>query len=93
MRNALIVTAVATAALLAGAQPGSAAPFCLVSSIYLGMPECTYHTWQQCRASIGGGGDYCELNRNGLYAFDLRDPANPRVIGSAPRPGPRLRHY
>ena len=84
MRHTLIVPALATVALLAGGQPGNAAAFCLVSSVYMGIPECTYHTWEQCRASIGGGGDYCELNLNGSYAFDVRDPAHPRVIQPPP---------
>jgi hypothetical protein len=56
-----------------------------------GIAECTYHTWAQCIASIGGGGDHCEMNYNGAYVFDLRDPANPRAVQSAPRRNVRER--
>jgi hypothetical protein len=82
MRHILIVSGISIAALVGSLQPGSAAPFCLISSVYLGMPECLYHTWAQCRASIGGGGDYCDLNHRAGYVFDVRDPANPRVVSS-----------
>jgi hypothetical protein len=27
-----------------------------------GLLDCTYHTWEQCRAAIGGGGDGCTDN-------------------------------
>lgn len=27
-----------------------------------GLPVCTYYSFEQCRASIGGGGDHCFRN-------------------------------
>jgi hypothetical protein len=93
MRQTLIVSAVLSVAAWAGSVvPGNAAPFCLVSSANLGVPECLYHTWQQCRASVGGGGDRCDFNTMGGYVFDTSDPNNPRVASAASRSKVRARH-
>lgn len=27
-----------------------------------GMPECSFHTWEQCRANLHGGADHCYAN-------------------------------
>ena len=62
MRQFLIVFAALLAATAASAQEGNA-PFCLATdSTYGGVPDCTYRTWAQCRASQPGVGVYCYLN-------------------------------
>lgn len=71
--------------LVAAPQVSIAAPFCVVGSLNFGSPDCNYWTWRQCRASLGGVGDYCEPNTRGPYVFDLSDPGNPRVVEGAPR--------
>ncbi|MGH6770155.1 MAG: DUF3551 domain-containing protein, partial [Xanthobacteraceae bacterium] len=48
-------------------QPSNAAeprPYCLTGGRGStgGIPDCSYHTWEQCRAAIGGGGDACMAN-------------------------------
>lgn len=83
-RNLIFVIGISMAALVAASHPAAAAPFCLVSAVNLGIPACGYRTWEECRASVGGG-DYCELNYAGGYAFDVRDPAHPRVVQPPPR--------
>jgi hypothetical protein len=90
MHRILIISGLAVTALAAGLQPAAAAPFCLQSTANQGMPMCSYHTWEQCMASRNGGADNCNLNHNGRYAFDLRDPAHPRAVSPAPR---RIREY
>ena len=77
--------------LLAGLHSGITAPFCIVGSLNYGAPDCTYRTWADCRASVGGVGDYCEPNTSGPYLFDLRDPAHPRVVQRAPHGKLRIR--
>ena len=84
MRRIVIKAGLIVAVLLAGLQSGIAAPFCVVGSLNFGIPDCTYRSWAQCRASLGGIGDYCEPNTRGPYVFDMRDPANPRVVQQAP---------
>ena len=92
MHKLLIVFAALLAAPAASAQVGNA-PFCLATdSTYGGVPDCTYRTWAQCRASQPGVGVYCYLNTAAGYIFDRRDPANPRVIGPKPLRQPRARH-
>jgi hypothetical protein len=90
MRHVLIVPAIVLAT-LAGVQPGRAGPFCMMTSVYLGLPDCSYQTWAQCRANLGGLGDYCYTNSLGGYVFDVSDPANPRVVTSKPRRNARTR--
>jgi hypothetical protein len=85
MRYLLTIAGIAALSQAATLQPSEAAPFCLVSPVFQGMPQCTYQTWQQCLASIGGGGDGCELNLRAGYVFDLSDPSNPRVVRAEPR--------
>ena len=91
MRKTLIACAAALAT-LASIELGSAAPFCLASDQTDGPPGCTYQTWAQCRASVTGVGLFCYMNTASGYRFDIRDPANPRVIGLNPRPHFRARH-
>jgi hypothetical protein len=56
----LIVAALIASAPQSFADPR---PFCLSGNRSNGgMPDCTYHTWEQCRASIGGGSDGCYEN-------------------------------
>jgi hypothetical protein len=64
---ALIGLAVVTMTLPAGVEPAEAQPrpWCLQSGRGGpggGIPECVYHTQQQCLQSIGGGGDGCFPN-------------------------------
>lgn len=92
MRYVLIVSGVLLTALAGSVQPGEAAPFCLTSSLYQGMPDCTYRTWAQCRATLGGVGDYCYTNDRAGYVFDVSDPANPRVVTPQARRKARARH-
>ena len=82
MRRIFILLCVSFAA----ASPAAAGPFCVVGSLNFGVPDCSFWTWAQCRANVGGVGDYCEPNTRGPYVFDLRDPGNPRVV-QAPRRG------
>jgi Protein of unknown function (DUF3551) len=58
---------VVAAMLTAGVQPSSAdpRPYCLQGGKGAsggGLPDCTYHTWEQCRAAVGGGADACYEN-------------------------------
>jgi hypothetical protein len=69
MRIASIGLAAITLFQLAGAEPASAEqaprPWCMISGRGGpggGMPDCTYHTLQQCTASLGGGADRCTEN-------------------------------
>jgi hypothetical protein len=84
MNRIAITSSVSLALLVAGLQAAGAGPFCMIGSLNFGMPDCTYRTWEQCRRSLGGMGDYCEPNTRGPYSFDLRDPAHPRVVGQPP---------
>jgi hypothetical protein len=69
MRLAFVGLLTAAAALTAAVQSGIAqhnARFCTISHSDegMGMPDCSYHTWQQCMASTGGGGTHCMENPN-----------------------------
>jgi hypothetical protein len=35
--------------------------YCLSPSIPGGVPDCSFNTWEQCRASVSGG-NYCSEN-------------------------------
>jgi hypothetical protein len=65
----------------ASAQPGGTRnPFCIRDGI--GGPgswDCSYHTWQQCIASVQGAGGICQ--------------ANPWYEGPRPRQRPRADRY
>ena len=78
MRLAFLALLTAAAALTTDVRPAAAqhnSPFCLINSggRGSGIPDCSYRTLAQCRASISGGGMYCSENPN--YG--------------GPRPGPR----
>jgi hypothetical protein len=67
MRLALIGFATAIAALAAGVQSGSAqfnSRYCTDggSDNSSGLPDCSYSTWEQCRASASGLARYCTEN-------------------------------
>ena len=92
MHKLPIVFAALLAAPAASAQVGNA-PFCLATdSMFGGIPDCTFRTWAQCRATQPGVGVYCYMNTVAGYVFDTRNPANPRVIGLKPLRQPRTRH-
>ena len=67
MRIALIGLAVITIMLPAGVELASAQPrpWCLQTGRGGpggGIPDCTYYTLQQCRATVSGIGGYCKPN-------------------------------
>jgi hypothetical protein len=66
MRLAFVGLLTAAAALTADMQSGLAqhnAQFCRIHGGRSGaIPDCSYHTLAQCRASIVGGGSYCTEN-------------------------------
>lgn len=67
MRIASIGLAAITLLQLVGVETVSAAPkpWCMISGRGGpggGMPDCSYHTLQQCMASLGGGADRCTEN-------------------------------
>jgi hypothetical protein len=67
MRLALIGLAALMTALAGGVQSGSAqfnSRYCTDggSDNSSGMPDCSYNTWEQCRASASGLGRYCTEN-------------------------------
>ena len=92
MRQVLIISVV-LAGLAASVQPGVAGPFCLATDLYDGGDDCRYNTWAECRRSQPGVGLYCYTNTAAGYVFDLRDPANPRVIIPKPLPRPGRHRY
>jgi hypothetical protein len=60
-----VASAVALAAGLLTSSPAPAAveyPWCAITSLNLGTPACDYSTIDQCRASIVGGGGFCQPN-------------------------------
>jgi Protein of unknown function (DUF3551) len=70
---------------LVGVEPASAEPrpWCLVpgrGGPGGGIPDCSYHSLQQCMASVGGGADRC--SENPALAWDRlegkRAPQPPR---------------
>jgi hypothetical protein len=65
----------------AAAQPGGTKnPFCIRDGIGgAGSWDCSYHTWQQCIASVRGAGGSCQ--------------ANPWYEGPPPRQRPRRDRY
>jgi hypothetical protein len=78
MRIALIGLALTTLALPAAIEPAEAQrsprPWCLNTGFdgpSAGVPDCSYHTLEQCMASIGGGGDSC--SRNPALEWDRRE--------------------
>jgi len=67
MVRILVGLGIVATMLTAGVQPSSAEPrpYCLQAGRGGpggGLPECTYHTLAQCRASMGGGSDNCYEN-------------------------------
>jgi Protein of unknown function (DUF3551) len=81
-------------ALAAGMQPSSAEPrpYCLQAGRGGpggGLPDCTYRTLAQCRASVGGGADYCYENPELLWRARGQGP---RYVQPAPRRQSRERY-
>jgi hypothetical protein len=71
MRIALIAPVTIAAVLIAGAQPGNGQEsffnerYCSQttgSGPGTGIPNCSFHTWQQCIESARGLGRYCMQN-------------------------------
>jgi hypothetical protein len=65
MRCILLGLGMVAATVTAVALPASAAeprPYCLTGKSTGGMLDCSYYTWEQCRASITGGADGCTEN-------------------------------
>jgi hypothetical protein len=92
MHRSLLAAAVLATAAVAWIGPSeaqSARPYCLQGGRggTGGMLDCSYHTWEQCLASIGGGGDSCSINPD--YRGRLPDPARAQPKR---RPPPR-QHY
>jgi hypothetical protein len=90
MRIASIALATITLFQVAGAELASAAPkpWCLISGRDGpggGIPDCTYHTLQQCMASIGGGADRC--TENPALAWDRLEGKRPQPPRSKPSRG------
>jgi len=54
----------AVAGITLGGPPARAQeyPWCAVTSLNYGTPDCSYVTIDQCRAGIVGGGGYCQQN-------------------------------
>ena len=94
-RIALIGLAALTVTLPAGVEPADAQsqprPWCLQAGRGGpggGLPVCTYYSQEQCRQSIGGGGDGCFPNPAiGWDRIEGRRYAEP------PRRRPRDRGY
>ena len=95
MRFALMCLATAFAVLAPGV-PSSDAQESFFSKRYCtfgggrdssGAPDCSYNTWEQCRASASGVGRYC--GENPYYAEskrgDDRQGADPKRKGQAKR--------
>ena len=71
MRNVIIGLGIAAAALTVGTQaseaqtqyPFGSRPYCWSGNkANGGMPECSFYTWDQCRATLHGGADHCFEN-------------------------------
>jgi hypothetical protein len=67
MRRILLALGMVTVALVSGAQSGETRelrPYCLQGGRGTtgGTLDCSYYTWEQCLASIGGGGESCSIN-------------------------------
>jgi hypothetical protein len=93
MRNAMIGLAVMMTALPATVEVASAEarPWCLQAGRGGpggGLPDCSYHTRQQCLAAVGGGTDGCFQNPS--LAWDRIEGKRPK---SGAQGGPRDRGY
>jgi Protein of unknown function (DUF3551) len=65
MRRVCLALFVALAAIVATEQPSSAQNrrWCTERSVFSwGFPDCSYDTFEQCRASASGTGRYCTAN-------------------------------
>jgi hypothetical protein len=60
--SAAFVTIVAVTLAGTSARAEVAYAWCSITSLNLGTPDCSYSTIEQCRASIAGGGGYCQPN-------------------------------
>ena len=65
MRPILIIAAAVVTLLVAGGANAQESFFnkryCLSPSGKGGIPDCSYNTWEQCRASVAGA-QYCSEN-------------------------------
>ena len=62
MGKSLFAAAVVVLAALPGSEAKAApvAPFC--SYGHEGKQQCSFNTWEQCRAFVSGNGGFCERN-------------------------------
>ena len=75
----------------AGAQSRPPRPYCLQGGRGApggGIPDCSYYSMEQCRQSIGGGGDGCFPNP--AIGWDRSEG---RRYAQPPRGGARGRDY
>ena len=72
MRKSLFAIAVVIVGVALPGGQAKAAAFCLTG--YEGNEDCSYNTWEQCRASVSGGGSFC-----------VRNPRDPALWGRASR--------
>jgi hypothetical protein len=84
MHRILLGVGIAVAAMAADAQSSYAAeprPYCLTGGrgTTAGIPDCSYYTWEQCWAAIGGGGDACMINPELAWRDHQRARNQPRV--------------
>jgi hypothetical protein len=68
MKTSLLSLSAALVTIAAGTLAGTPAradveyPWCTITSLNLGTPDCSYSTIEQCRAAIVGGGGFCQPN-------------------------------
>ncbi|HWW50053.1 MAG TPA: DUF3551 domain-containing protein [Xanthobacteraceae bacterium] len=75
-----VVGGVSAVATMANVSPAEARdfPYCLQGDGY-GIPgDCSYDTYEQCRASASGRRAYCDINPR--YAFSHRNDAYGRQV-------------
>jgi Protein of unknown function (DUF3551) len=75
-----IVTGIALAAATGGTAHADPYRWCAVHNYGDLSESCYFRTFQQCRASLTGGDEFCR--RNGYYAGDAR-MRSPRTTGMA----------
>jgi len=86
MRPAFIGLVAVVALSAASTSPGAAQEsffnerYCTIGGSEWGggIPDCAYHTWEQCVASARGLGRYCSENWNWKAKAASRDERTPR---------------